>query len=468
MPRRIRRPLGLRAGVTVSFTAGALGLSMLFAAGTYLVARQYLVTQREQAAIGQAFAHASFVRDGLLTSGASVSDVLGVVSPAAGSVVLVRRGDRWFSSALSVSSDAVPTQLRSSVGDGDVALAWTRGPRGRSVAVGVPLPAVGTEFYEITYPSELQRTLSTLRGVLAAAAVITTLLGALLGRWAARSVVAPLDQVAGAAARIAGGDLDARLHATDDPDLATIVGSFNSMVDALHERIQRESRFVADVSHELRSPLTALVASAEVVQRRRDELSPRAAQALDLMTGELGRFERSLDDLLELGRLDAGVGTGPRSVVDVRDLVRGALEASGRPVRLLAQDGTPEPPGAGSPRVEVDKQQLKRALINLFENADRHGEGLRRVSVGREGEDVLVVVDDAGPGVPADDRYRVFERFARGGSRASLPGTGLGLSLVAETARAHDGDVWCTDSNQGGARFVLRLPTADDDYAVTS
>jgi signal transduction histidine kinase len=108
--------------------------------------------------------------------------------------------------------------------------------------------------------------------------------------------------------------------------------------------------------------------------------------------------------------------------------------------------------------VHADKQDLNRALVNLFDNADLHGEGLTAVTVAEQDGRALVRVDDNGPGVPVADRELIFERFARSGSRGSRQGTGLGLSLVAETARAHGGAVWCEDRPGGGARFVLALP----------
>jgi signal transduction histidine kinase len=454
--RRRARPVGLRTTITLSFAVGAMALSATIAVGTYLVARDYLVEQRERTATRQAFADASYVRDGLLTSGAEVSDVLGSVSPPADATVLVHRGDGWFSSSLEVGSDAVPTGLRTVVRQGSAAVTWGEAGGEPAVAVGVPLPAADAEFFEIAATPELTRTLDTLRVVLTAFAVATAVAGAVLGRYAARRVVAPLDNVAGAAARIAGGALDTRLSTTEDPDLATIVGSFNSMVDAVHERIERDARFAADVSHELRSPLTALVTSVDVLQRRRDQMPEQARQALDLIDRDLRRFQRALEDLLELGRLEAGAAGSVTATVDARDLVRHALEAGGRPDELLRS-----PDSSSGTWVSVDKAQLHRALVNLFENADRHGGGLTGVTVTATPGGVVISVEDAGPGVPPADRERVFERFVRGGSRGSLPGTGLGLSIVAETVRAHGGAVWCAPGPDGtGSRFVIRLPAA--------
>lgn len=454
----MRSPWGLRATLTALFALGGVLLAGVMGLGTYGVARGYLLDQRERSALRQAFADASYVRDGLLTSGRQVSDVLGAASPPARSTVLVHRRGRWYSSSLDVGEAALPGALRGQVEQGNTTVQWTAVAGEPSVLVGVPLPAAEAQFYEVTAADELQSTLSTLRAVLIGFAAAVMVAAAVLGRWAARRAVAPLDAVAGAAARIAGGRLDTRLPATEDPDLATFVGSFNTMVDALAERIERDARFTADVSHELRSPLTALLTSVDVLERRRDEMSARSAQVLDLVRADLDRFHHMLEDLLDLGRLDAGAPLRVVRGVDAAELVRQTLLDSGRSPEVLAAPLHPL-------LVDVDKQQLARALRNLFDNADRHGAGLTRISVTQEGlagpePKVIVCVDDEGPGVPPADRDRVFDRFHRDGSRGSLPGAGLGLSLVSETVQAHGGVVWCTSNEGRGARFVVQLPTS--------
>lgn len=454
----MRRPWGLRATLTALFALGGVLLAGVMGLGTYTVARSYLLDQREHSALRQAFADASYVRHGLLTSGRRVSDVLGAATPPSQSTVLVGRRDRWYSSSLDIGQSALPAALRSQVARGSATVQWASVAGVPSVLVGIPLPAADAEFYEVTAADELRRTLRTLRAVLIAFAVAVMTAAAVLGRWAARRAVAPLDAVAGAAARIAGGQLDTRLPATDDPDLATFVGSFNTMVDALAERIERDARFTADVSHELRSPLTALLTSVDVLDRRRGELSPRSAQVLDLIRADLDRFHRMLEDLLDLGRLDAGAPLRVVRGIDAAELVRQTLLDSGRSPSLLQAPARPL-------LVDVDKEQMSRALRNLFDNADRHGTGLTRVSVTQEGlaghhPKVIVCVDDEGPGVPAQDREQVFDRFHRDGSRGSLPGAGLGLSLVSETVQAHGGAVWCTTNDVSGARFVVQLPAS--------
>jgi len=448
---------GLRGTVTASFALGALIVSTLFAVGTYLTARHYLMDQRQATALRQAYADASFVLDGLLGRDARIPDVLTSVKPAADSELIVRKDDRWYSSSLARGPQSIPAEVQGGVVDGTVMYAWASADDQPALVVGIPLPGAGAEFYEIVSTSELRSTLTTLATVLAAFAVLATLAGAGFGRLASRRLMAPLDDVATAAARIGAGGLQTRLPPTDDPDLATIVGSFNSMVEALDERIQRDARFAADLGHELRSPLTALVASVQVIERRRDELSPRTQRALNLVSSELDRFQQTLEDLLELGRLDAGVRSQVFSEVDAGELVRVSLEQSRHDPSLL-RVVTTDDGSAADLTVRVDKQQLGRALVNLFDNADRHAGGVRAVTVQRIRDRIRIDVDDRGDGVPEPDRERIFERFVRAGSRGSLPGSGLGLSIVAETASSLGGRVWYEDAPGGGARFSVELP----------
>lgn len=444
--------LGLRATTTLGFAVLALVVSTILSVGTYLTARHYLIEQREQTASRQAFVDAAYVREGLLTSGAEVSEVLDSTSPPSGAVLLVQRSGRWYSSSLEHGADVLPSGLSEKVAAGGSGLTWGELADVPAVAVGVPIPAVDAEFFEVVPTVELDSTLTTLASVLAVFALLTTVGGAIIGRTAAARTVAPLDRIATAAARIAAGQMGTRLPATADPDLAVIVGSFNTMVEALDERIRRDARFAADVSHELRSPVTTLMTSVEVLAAGQDGLPEGSRQSIALVEREVRRLHRSLEHLLELGRLDAGVAVRDAVELDLRELVRHALAESHRDVVVRGD--------AGPAVVRADKQLLRRALINLFDNADLHGGGLAAVGVDTRDGEALVSVVDHGAGVPADDRERVFERFARSGARASRPGTGLGLSLVAETARAHGGVVWCEGSPGGGATFVLRLPLA--------
>ena len=449
LPRR-----GLRSSVTLGFAAGALALSVALALGTYFTARHFLLDQRERTATRQAYTDAALVRDGLLTSGTEVSEVLGSISPPAGAVIYVRLQGEWYSTALDGAGPERTDQVQPIVEAGSVGLGWTDDTTPHSLVVGIPLPAVGAEYYEVTVADELDRTLSTMGVVLAVCAALTTIAGGLLGHAASRRLLTPLAEVASAAVRVSAGDLSTRLQTTSDPDLAALVGSFNHMVDALHERIEQDARFAADVSHELRTPVTTLTTSLSLLQHTPD-LAPRPAQAVQLMTEELERFRVALEDLLTLGRLDAGAHETTPTATGIHELVRNALVTAGQPADLVPDQDV-------DPMVQVDRRQVLRAFTNLFRNAELHGNGLTDVAIRRQGDLVEILVGDRGPGVPAAERERIFERFARAGGQKSGTGSGLGLSIVARTIRNHGGDVWCAERPGGGAVFGVRLPLDTD------
>ncbi len=454
---RFPRPRGLRGRVALGFAVGSLLVAVVLVVTTFLLARAYLLEQREGSLTRQAFADANVLRSRLATAGVEIGDALGDLVPQGGSDIVVRSGNSWYSTSLDVGARDVPAELQDVVASGSAAKIRTSGAQGARLIVGVALPSADLEFYEVTRLDGLQDALRTLATVLGAGALVASAAGAAFGAWASHRTVQPLEQIAGAATSIAGGDLTTRLPPTEDRDLVAIVGSFNSMVDALASRIERDARFVGDVSHELRSPLTTLVTSVDLLAARRDELSPRSGQALGLIESELARFRRTLDDLLELARMDSGKGVDEPPPVSLSALVREVLARSGRTPSLLQADGDDRT------MVRADKGGLERAVSNLLDNADRHAGGVCRVHVQRQEASVLLSVDDAGPGVPLADRERVFERFTRGerAARGSLPGAGLGLAIVSETASRLGGAAWCAASPFGGTRFSMSLPATD-------
>jgi two-component system sensor histidine kinase MtrB len=218
---------------------------------------------------------------------------------------------------------------------------------------------------------------------------------------------------------------------------------------ALQARVERDARFAADVSHELRSPLTTLVNAVDVMAARRGEMSATAAAMLDLVEAELERFGDIVRDLLEISVDDAGA-TSALEPVRITSLVRAAT-AGAVPVSAT--------PGAEGAVVLGDPRRLERVVCNLVDNAGKHGGGVTGVLIRDVGDSVEVVVDDAGPGVPPHLRSEVFERFHRGPhARTGADGAGLGLALVARHARRHGGQVRVEDRPGGGARFVVTLP----------
>lgn len=461
---QLQRRLGLRGTVAMLFAAGASLVSAVLSVGTYVTAETLLLDQRQKIAQARAFDDAAKIRNKLLAS--PTDEAMKELSLPSDVFVVLFEGDSAFPSSLTFGADDIPADLRAVVASGQAGYVYTdvnylakgdrTAQRQRAIITGTPLPQVNAEFYQIAITNDLNRVLDALPGVLSAVAVATTLSGALVGWWAARRALAPLMGVAQAAADIAGGDLQTRLARTEDPELKTIVRSFNSMVDTVGERIERERRFTADVSHELRSPLTTLTTAVHLLKKRRDELSPQAGKAVDLIDTELGRFSRALGDLLELSRLDAGqVSLNERFAID--EIITQTIASTHRNTRVHIMEGLQ---GTDDLVVMGDKHQLHRIFVNLLDNADKYADGATAIEIRNRDGFVVVHVDDSGEGVLAEDRDRVFQRFVRSGSRRSIPGTGLGLSLVAEMVSAHGGTTECTTSPYDGARFTVRLPVA--------
>jgi two-component system sensor histidine kinase PrrB len=243
-----------------------------------------------------------------------------------------------------------------------------------------------------------------------------------------------------------------------------LAGSVNAMLGRLEvsageteHALEATRRFAADVGHELRTPLTSIRANLDAISRNPSmpELERRAALA------DVAREHRELvavlDALQALARGDAGTAL-PREQLDLGEVVDAAVEAA----RRRHPETRIELVGADEPQTLTGWPDGLRLLVdNLIENAVRHGGsnvqvGLTANSSGGTRGLVLSVEDD-GPGIPAADRERIFERFTRG-SGATAPGSGLGLALVAQQAALHGGGVEVADSTAGGARFVVRLP----------
>ncbi|MCB0985807.1 MAG: HAMP domain-containing histidine kinase, partial [Ilumatobacter sp.] len=209
----------------------------------------------------------------------------------------------------------------------------------------------------------------------------------------------------------------------------------------------------SDVSHELRTPLTAMLSAVSLA--RRSEMNDRTKFAVEVLGDQVEHLRRLTLELLEISRIDAGVAELELTEVDVPVLVARVMAEAGMPAnRLRSRLGSQR-------RHPMDPLRIERVLANLLENAERYGGGATAVELERDGSDLVIHVDDAGPGVEPAERVAIFGRFHRGGSAQpedKPKGTGLGLALVEEHVRLHGGSVLVTDSPWGGARFTVRLP----------
>lgn len=446
------RRAGLRMRVTAGFAAGALAISAAVALLSYDVTRHTLMGGRERSATRAAFFDANVARAGLAADNPDVIEVLRSLNTSSTRRAVLRRNGRWYARTADAGvTAAIPAALQQMVSDNQFGVQRVRTDTGMALAIGIPL-GNGTEFYVLDSLDELDQTLRILSMVLALVAAGTTAAGAALGWHASRRVLRPLTTVAEAARDISAGDLHARLDTDGDPDLVQLSTSFNHMVDQLARRIERDRRFAADVSHELRSPLQTLAAAASVLHRRRDQLDDRTARAVDLVTDEVGRFQVLVTDLLELARADQ---PPDRSPVDVADLARRVCHSRQLPDDLVTTTDDHQPTWL------VDPRRFEQVLANLLDNARRHGGAPVAVRLGGTSDVRFLEVDDEGPGVPPQDRQAIFDRFVRGrtaSARGEADGTGLGLALVAQHVNAHGGNVFVTDRPGGGARFRVELP----------
>jgi two-component system, OmpR family, sensor kinase len=280
-----------------------------------------------------------------------------------------------------------------------------------------------------------------------------TLLAALLaGYLLASRAASPLRRFAATAAEVDAGDLTPRLEASPGAavELRTLAESFNGMLDRLDGAFAKQRQFVSDASHELRSPLTAMRGQIEVLARKENPSAEEVRHMEAMAMAEMRRVERLLDDLLLLARLDEGVGPSLREVQAGPLLCEIAAAAPGRQVEVgeLAE-GT----------LTADPDQLAQVVRNLLGNAQRHA-GRVVLSSSAGGNELTVSVDDDGPGIPVEERGRVFDRFHRSESARdrSSGGSGLGLGIAHSIVERHGGQIWVEDSPLGGARVCFAIP----------
>ncbi len=272
----------------------------------------------------------------------------------------------------------------------------------------------------------------------------------LLGR-----TLRPVTRLRAGVQAITPGTLDSRVPVPRSADeVAQLALSTNRMLDRLHAGQLAQRRFVADASHELRSPLATLLAGLEVAGA--DPTGDAWRELARPLLEEGRRMQRLVADLLVLATVDER-GTTPTTAVDV-DL-DDIVAAEGTRLRI-AQPGLQVSASWTPARVRGDRAALRRMVGALVENAGRHARHAVRLTLEIEADEAVLTVDDDGPGIALADRERVFERFVRleeSRSRAE-GGSGLGLAIAAEVARRHGGTVSVATAELGGARFEVRLP----------
>jgi two-component system sensor histidine kinase MtrB len=457
---------GIRARLTVTLVALVALTAVLLGAGAYLFVENSL--------------HDQVLRDAAAQAGFDLS----VTVPTAGlpedptSDDIVDSGlrqtfrQRGIDTIIDVGSgppvvsrpdleDALPTlpaDLTRRVADNELAYAWTTVAGRPSLVLGGRSEGSGPAFYFIHDIQTLDEALSQLRLALFAGTLILILIALLVARVVARGVLAPVEAAGRAAERIERGDLSARVPVTSDDEFGTWAKRFNQMAEALADTIGRleaaeaqNRRFVADVAHELRTPLAALVAEASILREHLDALPTESRRAGELLVADVGRLRTLVDDLMEVSRFDARAEQIALEPVDLGRLVR-TVAAARLPGATLQLPGEPLV-------VETDPRRLERILGNLLDNAREHGAGTPVVvTLTAGGDSIVMAVADRGPGVSPDRLERIFERFYKADPSRHEGSSGLGLAIAAEHAALLGGYLKAANRPGGGLRTELWLP----------
>ena len=446
-------PLTLRAKTILIGIVVAGVLSFVASAATFFLTREFLLRQRENGAVTQVLAAARLASSALAQSDES----LGILSASAqllpGSRAALYQSGSWQISGIGFTNLDIPESLLLQLENGLPARQRAMVGSNVSILVGFPLLNYpNTWFVGVVPLNELERSLEVLRTTLLVGSILAALGGGVIGNWVSRRMMEPLREFSSTAREVSLGDLTKRVNEPREPDLARIAQIFNEMTFSLQRRIDREARFGATVSHELRSPLTVIRTAADIIASMRSELPPRAQMSSDLLTQRVEAFEKILNDLIEISRYQSGSVEVNLEELSVRQLVETMASRKGIDLRLVeVEDAT----------VVVDVRRFQQIFENIHKNAELYAGGLDAIRGVRNESEYELHFDDSGIGVTIDERDKIFEPFLRGGHHAAVPGSGLGLTITLEHAHSMGGELVASASPTGGARFTLSLGVAE-------
>jgi signal transduction histidine kinase len=451
---------GLRRRLTVTLVLVAGVSSGILALGTYLLVREARLQGSLDTAAEQA--RFSLVLAADFEGGGDPESFVAGYEQFDFHAVLLVGGERYLSDP--TLDPVLPAEVRSLVASGQLASQRLEIDGEPYLVVGGRPPNSDAELYLLFSEDRLHRDLAQLRNALVAAWVAVVIIAALAGRALARRTLEPVARASEAARSMARGQLSTRLPADADDEFGTWAASFNEMAEALGAKIRalseaqaRERRFTSDVAHELRTPLAALVGEASLLREHLEGMPPEARRPAELLTQDVGRLRRLVDELMEISRFDAGRESVRSETVDLRALVEATVRSRGWDARVEV---------SGDDLVLAsDRRRLERIVANLVGNAIEHGGREVRARVGREGPAAIVEVLDRGPGIPPEHLSRLFDRFYKADPARTSAGSGLGLAIAMENARLLGGDIEVWSESGVGSRFTLRIPVTEALHA---
>ncbi|WP_129775961.1 ATP-binding protein [Peristeroidobacter soli] len=285
----------------------------------------------------------------------------------------------------------------------------------------------------------------------------TVLLAALAAWWLSRLLVTPLTRIAKATHNLASGDYSVRIPVASKDEIGGLSEDFNRLAQALAHNEQLRRSFMADVSHELRTPLSVLKGELEAIEDGVRTMTPATLASLQ---SEVATLSKLVSDLYDLSLSDIGALSYRMADVDIGDVLHSTL---GVFQQRLAERGLKVETRIDSPAVvNGDEGRLQQLFTNLLENCARYtqSDGTVRVACRNTNDDVLIEIEDSGPGVAADILPRIFQRFVRAEAsrNRSHGGAGLGLAICANIVQAHGGTITASAAPLGGLLISIRLP----------
>jgi two-component system sensor histidine kinase MtrB len=373
-----------------------------------------------------------------------------------------------------VQRDSIPLQLRNAVAKSNE-IQWQRtmityisGNIFPGIAIGkkINIPRAGTYEMYVLFSFESQEASIEIigRGLIIAAITVFLLMLA-MAYLIVRQVVNPIREIARVANSFTEGNFANRVKVKGEDEIAALGNSFNEMAFSIEQQISRlenlsrmQQRFVSDVSHELRNPLTTIRMASEVILSIKDQLDPTVARSAEILMAQIMRFDQLLSDLLEVSRFDAAVATLESDSIDLHESVKETVIELAEDDRAITISLSPE---RSEMVIDGDKRRIMRIIRNLLSNALDYSEGKEiLITLQRTETAIHLGVRDFGLGLTKEQVARVFERFWRADPSRSRErgGTGLGLAIAQEDAKLHGGWINAYGEIGRGALFILTLP----------